>query len=103
MHDRERCQIVIVTLAEPLPDYETRRLVEALRELKAPLGAVFVNRVLMEGNGCRRCTLVREWQAASLASLRKQLGVIYVVGEFEGPIAGAKALRQFTRKLWRVV
>ncbi len=103
LHDRERCQIVIVTLAEPLPDYETRRLVEALRELKAPIGGVFVNRVLMDGNGCRRCTLVREWQAASLANLRKQLGKCYVVGESAGPIAGAKALRQFTRKLWLVV
>ncbi len=101
LRDNRRCQIVTVTLPEPLPDYETRRLLEALRELKAPLGGVFVNRVLMDGKGCRRCTLVREWQTVSLVNLRKQLGEIYVVAEFEGPIAGAKALRQFTRKLWR--
>ena len=56
LRDSKRCQIVTVTLAEPLPDYETKRLLEALRELKAPLGAVFVNRVLMDGAGCRRCT-----------------------------------------------
>ncbi len=103
LRDRKRCQVVIVTLAEPLPDYETRRLLEALRELRAPLGGVFVNRVLMDGKGCRRCTLVREWQAASLASLRKQSGETYVAPEFETAIAGETALRQFTRKLWRLV
>lgn len=103
LRDNRRCQIVIVTLAEPLPDYETRRLLEALRELKTPIGAVFVNRVLLDGKGCRRCTLVREWQAAPLAGLRKELREVYVVGEFEGPIAGAEALRRFTRRLWRLV
>jgi arsenite-transporting ATPase len=101
LRDRKRCQIVIVTLAELLPDHETRRLLEALRELRAPLGAVFVNRVLMDGKGCRRCTLVREWQAASLASLRKQSGEIYVAPEFETAIAGATALDKFTRRIWR--
>ncbi len=104
LRDNKRCQIVTVTLAEPLPDYETRRLLEALRELQAPLGAVFVNRVVMDDTGCRRCTLVREWQAASLATLRQQLGdaEIYVVEEFDGAIAGGKALAKFTRKLWRM-
>lgn len=103
LRDDKRCQIMTVTLAEPLPDYETRRLLEALRELQAPLGAVFVNRVLLSSTGCRRCTLVREWQAASLASLHKKLGDVYVVGEFENAIAGEKALQKFTRKLWRMV
>ncbi len=105
LRDNKRCQIMTATLAEPLPDYETRRLLEALRELQVPLGAVFVNRVLMDGAGCRRCSLVREWQAMSLAMLRKRLGngEIYVVEEFDGPIAGAKALARFTRKLWRLV
>ena len=35
LRDNKRCQIVTVTLAEPLPDYETRRLLEALRELQS--------------------------------------------------------------------
>ena len=105
LRDSNRCQIVTVTLAEPLPDYETRRLLVALRDLQAPLAAVFVNRILVDGVGCQRCSLIREWQAASLASLRRQLrnGEIYVVEEFNGPIAGAKALEQFTRKLWRLM
>ncbi len=101
LRDRKRCQIVTVTLAEPLPDYETRRLLEALRELDAPPGVVFVNRVLPDGAGCRRCTLVKDWQVASLSSLRKQLGDAYVVQEFDEAIAGTKALHKFTRKLWR--
>jgi arsenite-transporting ATPase len=105
LRDGKRCQVVTVTLAEPLPDYETRRLLESLGELRVLLGAVFVNRVLMDGKGCRRCRLVREWQEASLSSLRKQLGgsEVYVVLEASRPIAGAKALEQFTRKLWRLV
>ena len=105
LRDSKRCQVVTVTLAEPLPDYETRRLLESLNELQAPLGAVFVNRVWMDGNGCRRCTLIREWQMASLASLRKQLGgaEVYVLGEAGRTIAGTKALEQFTKRIWRLV
>ncbi len=105
LRDEKHCQIMTATLAEPLPDYETGRLLKALRELQAPLGAVFVNRVLMDGAGCRRCSLAKEWQARSLVSLRRQLRncEIYVVKEFDGPIAGEKALERFTRKLWRLV
>ncbi len=106
LRDGKRCQVVTVTLAEPLPDYETRRLLESLVELQAPLGAVFINRVLMEdGEGCPRCTLVREWQAASLSSLRKQLGgsEVYVVREAGRAVAGTVALEQFTRRIWRLV
>ena len=54
---RSRCRVVLVTLPEPLPDYETRRLLRALDELKAPLGAVFVNRVLTDGGECSRCKI----------------------------------------------
>jgi arsenite-transporting ATPase len=103
LRDNKRCQVVTVTLAEPLPDYETRRLLETLHELQVPLGAVFVNRVVTDATDCRRCTLVREWQAVSLAGLRKGLGDVYVVGEFDTAIAGGTALQKFTRKLWRLV
>jgi arsenite-transporting ATPase len=105
LRDSKRCNVVTVTLAEPLPDYETRRLLETLAELGAPLGAVFVNRVLREGKGCRRCRLVGEWQAASLSSLRKQLGGdgVYVVGEAGRTITGTNALEQFTKRIWRLV
>jgi arsenite-transporting ATPase len=105
LRDSKRCHVVTVTLAEPLPDYETRRLLESLGELRAPLGAVFVNRVLMDGKSCPRCTLVSEWQAASLSSLRKQLGggEVYVVQEARRTIAGIKALEQFTKRIWRLV
>ena len=106
LRDAKRCQLVLVTLPEPLPDYETRRLLRALKGLKAPLGAVFVNRVLIDGGGrCPRCKLAAQWQAASLASLRRQLqgGELAVAREFDGPIAGAKGLQQFTSKLWRLL
>ena len=39
LRDSKRCRLVVVTLPEPLPDYETRRLLQGLRELEAPLGA----------------------------------------------------------------
>ncbi len=103
LQDPERSRVVVVTTPEPLPDYETRRLLQDLKALDAPLGAVFVNRVLMEEDGCRRCQLATEWQAASLASLRKQLpsGAVYVARERSQPIAGSKALKEFTRELWQ--
>ncbi|MGB8887045.1 MAG: ArsA family ATPase [Candidatus Korobacteraceae bacterium] len=104
LRDKKRCRLVVVTLPEPLPDYETRRLMMELRELKVPLGAVFVNRVLTDGGGCSRCKLAAEWQAASLASLRRQLrgSEIFIVPEFEAPIAGVRGLQQLTRKVFRL-
>ena len=105
LRDPQRCGVVLVTLPEPLPDYETRRLIRALNELKAPLGAVFVNRVLIDDGGrCARCRLAAQWQAASLASLRRQFhgGYIFVAREFNEPIAGARGLQRFTRELWRL-
>ncbi|HUI83774.1 MAG TPA: ArsA family ATPase [Candidatus Binatia bacterium] len=104
LRDRRRSRIVVVTLPEPLPDYETRRLLRTLRELQAPIGSVFVNRVLTGAGGCSRCQLAAQWQAASLATLRRQLRghQILVAREFDAPIAGQRALRQFTRELWRL-
>jgi anion-transporting ArsA/GET3 family ATPase len=105
LRDRTRSRFIAVTLPEPLPDYETGRLLRDLKKLEAPLGAVFVNRVLMEGDaGCARCKLAVQWQNASLAKLRKHMrdAEILLTREFESPIAGAPALRQFTRALWQV-
>ena len=105
LRDPKRCRMVLVTLPEPLPDYETRRLMRALKELKAPLGAVFVNRVLIDDGGrCPRCKLAAQWQAASLVSLRRQRkgSEIFVATEFDLPVAGAKGLREFTQELWRL-
>ena len=47
LRDAKRSRLVVVTLPEPLPDYETRRLLKDLQELDAPVGAVFLNRVLI--------------------------------------------------------
>jgi len=106
LQDPKRSRVVVVTTPEPLPDYETRRLLRDLSSLDAPLGAVFVNRVLTEDDAgkCSRCNLAMQWQNASLASLRKNLrsGEILLTREFESPIAGAQVLRQFTRELWQV-
>ncbi|MGC2109210.1 MAG: ArsA family ATPase [Candidatus Korobacteraceae bacterium] len=105
LRDAKRCQLVVVTLPEPLPDHETRRLLGALAELGAPLGGVFVNRVLIDGGGrCSRCKLAARWQAVSLGNLRRHLGggEIFVAPEFAGQIAGRERLEEFTQKLWQV-
>lgn len=103
LRDQKRSRFIAVTLPEPLPDYETGRLLRDLNELQAPLGAVFINRVLTEPGECSRCRLAVDWQAASLASLRKQLRgtPIFITRESEKPIAGAEALTEFTRELWQ--
>ena len=103
--DPRRTAMMIVTLPEPLPNYETRRLLDALKELRAPVRALIVNRVLMaRNNECARCKLAAEWQAFSLAQLRQQSGggAVFIARQFDGPIAGAPALRRFTRELWRM-
>jgi arsenite-transporting ATPase len=105
LQDRRRSRIVVVTLPEPLPDHETRRLLRDLEGLNAPVGAVFLNRVLMsDAKTCARCRSARQWQAASIASLRQQLrGVeILVAREFDQTIAGADGLKRFTKDIWRL-
>jgi arsenite-transporting ATPase len=106
LQDPRRSRVVVVTTPEPLPDYETRRLLRDLKALDAPLGAAFVNRVLTDQDAgkCSRCKLAVQWQNASLANLRKNTGgvAILLTQEFETPIAGAQALKQFTHELWRI-
>jgi len=106
LQDPKRSRIVVVTMPEPLPDYETRRLLRDLKTLDAPLGAVFVNRVLMDEDAgkCSRCKLAVQWQSASLAGLRKNMrgAEILLTREQSQPIAGVKALNEFTRELWQV-
>jgi arsenite-transporting ATPase len=105
LRDRKRCQVALVTLPEPLPDYETRRLLTLLRELDAPIGEIFVNRVVSAGKSrCPRCRRTSDWQRASLATLRRMLrGLdVYMIREFDTPIAGVKALQRFSRELWQL-
>jgi anion-transporting ArsA/GET3 family ATPase len=93
-------------LAEPLPDRETSRLLEALEEMKAPSRSLFVNRVLAEkdARGCSRCRRERQWQMATLISLQRRYRgrTLYCVREFPREIAGAAGLESFTRELWQL-
>lgn len=104
LRDAKRSRLVVVTLPEPLPDYETRRLLNDLDGLDAPLGAVFLNRVLIDQRqSCARCRLTALWQAASVAKIRGQIesAEVYVAREFDEAIAGAESLKRFTQELWR--
>jgi arsenite-transporting ATPase len=105
LRDRKRSSVVVVTLAEPLPNRETRRLLTALKQLKAPVGTVVVNRVLMDASRrCARCHLAAEWQAAALIELSRQMrrSEVLVAREQNDPVAGAQALQKFTGELWRL-
>lgn len=106
LRDGKRCRVSIVTLPEPLPDYETRRLLTLLRDVDAPLRSVFINRVLTDvSSRCARCHRAAGWQAASIRNIRRQLrGLdIYAIREFDAPVAGMKSLKEFTHELWRLV
>lgn len=104
LRDGKRSRVVVVTLPEPLPNYETHRLLAALKELRAPVRSVVVNRMLTGNTRCPRCKLAAKWQAFSLAKLRREMGKmdVLVARECNGPIAGTQALRNFTRELWRM-
>ncbi len=102
LRDPTRSRVIVVTLPEPLPDHETKRLLRDLMELNAPVGAVFLNRVLIDDRRlCARCRLTEHWQSASVASLRRQMRgtEVFVAREFEETIAGAEGLKQFTQEL----
>jgi len=104
LRDGKRSSVVVVSLAEPLPNHETQRLLAALKELRAPVRAVVVNRVLTGNSRCARCKLAAQWQEFSLGKLRRETRSmdVWVAREYNEPIAGAQALRNFTRELWRM-
>ena len=105
LRDESQARAFVVMLAEPLPDRETARLIRDLDDLGVHRGPTIVNRVLLEATGrCRRCELRARFQMATLGRLRRQgFGTLLAVPEHLTPIAGATALRRFTRKLWRIV
>ena len=114
LHDPRRCRVYVVMLPEPLPDRETGRLLKQLNELEVPLGPVFVNRVLRIPRSaktgltrgtqdCPRCARAARFQMATLARLKRQhFGTLLAVAEQPAPVAGATALKKFTRELWRI-
>jgi len=107
LRTRGRSAIFTVMLPEPLPDRETGRLLDAVDDLGASARAIFVNRVLMgrEPAGCPRCRRAQAWQMATLAGLRRRYRgrELYCAAEFGHELAGAQALKEFIRQLWRVV
>lgn len=104
MRDQARSRVWAVMLPEPLPDSQTRRLLAAVEQIGIRVDSLFVNRVLLEDARCPRCTRRKEWQAATLARLRKRYAQhrIYLAPEFPGEIAGAAALNKFTGQIWQI-
>lgn len=104
LRDGRRARVWPVMLAETLPDRETGRLLRHLREMGIYTTPVFVNRVIFDEDvgGCARCRRAHAWQMVTLASSRRRMPELYVVREFGREIAGARALRAFTRELWQV-
>src|SRR5260370_40587369 len=95
-------RFLTVWWAEPVPDQQTGRLLSAVEDLGINVDSLFVNRVLMESGKCRRCARAQQWQRATLGKLGKKYPryPIYMLRELPGEIAGAAALRKFTRALW---
>jgi anion-transporting ArsA/GET3 family ATPase len=88
-----------------LPDRETGRLLASLKEMRIGVNALFVNRVLLnDASGCKRCSRAQSFQAVTLAGMKKRYPqqAIYVLPEYKAEIAGDKALKEFTGKLWRL-
>jgi len=109
LRDPRQVLLVPVMLAEPLPDRETERLLDALKELGTSTSPVFVNRVLFgrDVKGCPRCTRAREWQLATLGNLEERLGGgpgerPWIVRNFPEEVAGADRLQSFTHELWQL-
>ena len=108
LRDGKRVQILPVMLSEPLPDRETTRLLEAMKQLGADPAAIFVNRVIFaeDARGCKRCTVARSWQQQTLRNISQRLQrahrKIFVVRNQPDEIAGRKSLSDFTKELWQL-
>jgi arsenite-transporting ATPase len=109
LRDRKRSQVWPVMLAEPLPDRETGRLLDAMKELGADAPAIFVNRLVFaeDAGKCPRCALARAWQLNTLHSIGKRFTVarrnVFIIRNLAHEVAGKKALKGFTQELWQLV
>jgi arsenite-transporting ATPase len=108
LRDGKRVQIWPVMLPETLPDRETARLLEAMKDLGVDPVAIFVNRVIFADDvrGCKRCTVARSWQQQTLRNISQRLQRgrrrIFVVRNQPDEIAGRRSLSDFTKELWQL-
>jgi len=104
LKDERSASIFVVMLPEPLPDRQSGRLLEDLRELGLAPVAVFVNRLLpaVKKEQCARCHLAREWQFTTLARLQSAALTHYAVPDFARQIAGVAGLERLTKRLWKI-
>jgi arsenite-transporting ATPase len=104
LKDEKSSRVWTVMLPEPVPDHQTRRLLTAVKQIGIRVDSVFVNRVMLGEVDCAQCRRRRRWQMVTLQELRRryQGHRIYLAPEYPGEIAGAPALKQFTRQLWQI-
>src|SRR5437660_1934840 len=75
MKDPAQSRVWAVMLPEPVPDRQTRRLLQAVGAIGVEVDALFVNRVLgeqLKSASCPRCKRERNWQWATVQELRKK-------------------------------
>jgi arsenite-transporting ATPase len=106
MKDPEQSWLWVVMLPEPVPDYQTRRLLEAVEKLGMTVDGLFVNRVRLaqqHSHACRRCSRASAWQLTMLQAIRRKYRryPIFLAPEMPAEIAGAAALKRFTTTVWR--
>lgn len=107
MKDPAQSLIWTVMLPEPVPDHQTRRLLQAVEKLGMKVDSLFVNRVLVperQEAACVRCRRSRAWQWATLNSMKTRYRQYrtFLAPELPLEIAGEAALKKFTRRLWRI-
>jgi len=105
LRNPKQTRVIVVMLAEPLPDRETERLMRSLAHLNADPGTVIVNRLnRVRRSNCGRCESMRRWQMSTLGTLVERHPDLhpYAVDNFPAEIAGKKELQRLTRRLWQV-
>lgn len=104
MQDRQSSRACGVMLPEPVPDSQTKRLLDSVQEIGIAVDSLFVNRVMISATKCSRCARRKGWQMATLKRVRERYAGhrIYLAPEFPGEIAGEAALRKFTGPIWQI-
>jgi arsenite-transporting ATPase len=98
--------VFVVMLPEPLPDRETERLLDELKQLGLAADSLFVNRLIVAQDiaKCAHCRLAAEWQSSVLLQLKERPAAkaMFAIRNFTEEIAGASGLRAITDELWRL-
>ena len=102
LKDQDRCEFIVVTIAEDMAVRETERLIESLTGYGMKVKRLIINNVVPLNSGCRFCQERRDAQDTYISEIRGKFGDqnITMIPLQAREVKGREALRKLERILF---